>query len=163
MIRYLSQVNSLISTFDSCKVVHIPRRKNKKADALSKLAFVTFCHLSKEVLVETLQAPAIHQASVMSISVKERSWITPILEYLKDGKLLEEKAQARKLKVKALQYQVHDGQLYRKTFLGPLLKCLTPEEASYVIREIHWGDMRHPLRTKDGRSQGYECRIFLAG
>ncbi|XP_022015070.1 uncharacterized protein LOC110914591 [Helianthus annuus] len=74
MTRYLSQVNSLISSFDSCKVVHIPRSKNKKADALCKLASVAFCHLSKEVLVETLQAPAIQQMeSVMSISVQERS------------------------------------------------------------------------------------------
>ncbi|XP_022041142.1 uncharacterized protein LOC110943715 [Helianthus annuus] len=140
MIQYLKQVNNLISSFDSCKIVHIPRSKNKKADALSKLASVAFCHLSKEVLVETLQAPAIHQTeSVMSISVQEKSWMTPILDYLRDGTLPEEKGQARKLKVKALQYQVHGGKLYRKTFLGPLLKCLTPEEASYVIREIHWG------------------------
>ncbi|XP_022020232.1 uncharacterized protein LOC110920322 [Helianthus annuus] len=140
MIRYLNQVNSLMSTFDSCKIVHIPRSKNKKADALSKLASVTFCHLSKEVLVETLQAPAISQAeAVMSIAIQEKSWMTPIQDYLKNGTLPEDKAQARKMRVKALQYQVHDGKLYRKTFLGPLLRCLTPEEASYVIREIHWG------------------------
>ncbi|XP_022040367.1 uncharacterized protein LOC110942913 [Helianthus annuus] len=140
MIRYLSQVNSLISMFDSCKVVHIPQSKNKKADALSKLASVAFCHLSNEVLVETLQALAIHQAeSVMSVSVQEKSWMSPILDYLRDGTLPEEKGQARKLKLKALQYQIHNGKLYRKTFLGPPLKCLTPEEASYVIREIHWG------------------------
>ncbi|XP_021985818.1 uncharacterized protein LOC110882015 [Helianthus annuus] len=140
MVRYLQQVNSLISSFDSCKIVHIPRSKNKKADALSKLASVTFCHLSKEVLVETLRTPAIQEMrTVMSVSVAEKSWMTPIVDYLKNGTLPEDKAQARKLKVKALQYQIHDGQLYRKTFLGPLLKCLTPEEASYVIREIHWG------------------------
>ncbi|XP_022020027.1 uncharacterized protein LOC110920078 [Helianthus annuus] len=140
MIRYLNKVNSLMSTFDSCKVVHIPRSKNKKADALSKLASVTFCHLSKEVLVETLQAPAIDQAeTVMSISIQEKSWMTSILDYLKDSTLPEDKAQARKMKVKALQYQIHDGKLYRKKFLGPLLRCLTPEETSYVIREIHWG------------------------
>ncbi|XP_021999239.1 uncharacterized protein LOC110896105 [Helianthus annuus] len=140
MVRYLNQVNSLTSMFDSCKVVHIPISKNKKVDALSKLAAVAFCHLSKEVLVETLQTPAIEQAeAVMSISIQEKTRMTPILDYLKDGTLLEDRAQARKMKVKALRYQIHDEKLYRKTFLGPLLRCLTPEEASYVIREIHWG------------------------
>ncbi|XP_022003140.1 uncharacterized protein LOC110900563 [Helianthus annuus] len=126
MIRYLNQVNSLMATFDSCKIVHIPRSKNKKADALSKLASVTFCHSSKEVLVETLQALAISLGeAVMSITVQEKSWITPIFDYLENGKLPEDKAHARKIKVKALHYQVHDGKLYRKTFLGPLLRCLT--------------------------------------
>ncbi|XP_022014232.1 uncharacterized protein LOC110913717 [Helianthus annuus] len=129
-----------MATFDSYKIVHIPRSKNKKPNALSKLASVTFFHLSKEVLVKTLQAPSISQGkAVMSITVQEKSWMTPILDYLENGTLSEDKAQARKMKVKALQYQVHDGKLYRKTFLGPLLRCLTPEEASYVIREIHWG------------------------
>ncbi|KAK4389700.1 hypothetical protein Sango_2307000, partial [Sesamum angolense] len=32
-----------------------------------------------------------------------------------------------------------DGELYRRTTEGPLLKCLGPEKTKYVLREIHEG------------------------
>ncbi|KAL0398238.1 UNVERIFIED_CONTAM: hypothetical protein Sradi_2167100 [Sesamum radiatum] len=32
-----------------------------------------------------------------------------------------------------------DGQLYKRGFSQPFLKCLTPEEGDYVLREIHEG------------------------
>ncbi|XP_076949473.1 uncharacterized protein LOC143622119 [Bidens hawaiensis] len=38
-----------------------------------------------------------------------------------------------------MQYQVQGGILHRKTYLGPLLRCLDEEEARYMVREIHWG------------------------
>ncbi|GJR89791.1 reverse transcriptase domain-containing protein [Tanacetum coccineum] len=41
--------------FDSYTIEHIRRNQNKKADALSKLASMTFEHLTKEVLVEVLE------------------------------------------------------------------------------------------------------------
>ncbi|GJV60259.1 reverse transcriptase domain-containing protein [Tanacetum coccineum] len=41
-----------IKGFDTYKIKHILRNQNKKADALSKLALMTFKHLTKDVLVE---------------------------------------------------------------------------------------------------------------
>ncbi|GKB79124.1 hypothetical protein Tco_0946019 [Tanacetum coccineum] len=32
-----------------------------------------------------------------------------------------------------------EGTLYQKSFLGPWLRCVRPEQAEYVIREIHEG------------------------
>ncbi|GJV19690.1 reverse transcriptase domain-containing protein [Tanacetum coccineum] len=40
--------------FEECTVEHVRRNQNKKADALSNLASMTFEHLTKEVLVEVL-------------------------------------------------------------------------------------------------------------
>ncbi|GJR20387.1 reverse transcriptase domain-containing protein [Tanacetum coccineum] len=42
----------LLSSFHSYSIEHIKREHNKKADALSKLASMTFSKLVKEVLVE---------------------------------------------------------------------------------------------------------------
>ncbi|XP_021981968.1 uncharacterized protein LOC110877996 [Helianthus annuus] len=139
MIKYLEQVKQVMASFDSCKFEHIPLNKNKKADALSKLASVSFSHLAKEVRVEVLTAPSITTPHVMQVEALSQTWMTPIINYLVHDVLPVYKAEARKIQVNSLQYQMQEGGLYRKTFLGPRLKCLDPEQASYIIREIHYG------------------------
>ncbi|GKG00224.1 reverse transcriptase domain-containing protein [Tanacetum coccineum] len=44
----------LMSSFPSYSIEHIKREQNKKADALSKLASMTFSKLANEVLVEVI-------------------------------------------------------------------------------------------------------------
>ncbi|XP_022007340.1 uncharacterized protein LOC110906528 [Helianthus annuus] len=139
MIGYLEQVKQVMALFDSCKVEHVTRSKNKKADALSKLASVSFSHLAKEVRVEVLTAPSISAPHVMQVEAPAQTWMTPLINYLVHDVLPVDKAEARKIQINSLQYQMQEGGLYRKTFLGPLLKCLDPEQASYIIREIHYG------------------------
>ena len=63
----------------------------------------------------------------------------PILLYIRDGILPEDRKQARKLKCRAARYTMLDGVLYRRGFTLPLLRCLDVEEADYVLREIHEG------------------------
>ncbi|GJR97536.1 reverse transcriptase domain-containing protein [Tanacetum coccineum] len=55
MIKYLEKVKALASTFRVFSIKQVPRSKNKKADALSKIASTSFAHLSKQVLVEGLK------------------------------------------------------------------------------------------------------------
>ena len=63
--------------------------------------------------------------------------MTLIILYLKDGKLLEGKDSARKLKVRAARYVLLDEVLYKRGFSQPYLRYLAPEEANYVLREVH--------------------------
>ncbi|XP_076960813.1 uncharacterized protein LOC143637266 [Bidens hawaiensis] len=65
--------------------------------------------------------------------------MTPIIAYLSSRALPAGKAEARKIKHKALNYQMINGILYRRSFLGPLLRCVDAEDANYLIREIHEG------------------------
>ena len=65
--------------------------------------------------------------------------MTPIISYLKDGKLLEGKDEARKLRVKAARYVLINEVLYKRGFSQPYLRFLTPDEANYVLKEIHEG------------------------
>ncbi|GJR97251.1 reverse transcriptase domain-containing protein [Tanacetum coccineum] len=67
------------------------------------------------------------------------TWMTPIMEYLKDGTLPDDRKEASKLRIKARQYELMEGTLYRRSFLKPWLRCVGPLQASYVIREIHEG------------------------
>nr|GEV97194.1 reverse transcriptase domain-containing protein [Tanacetum cinerariifolium] len=54
MIKYLEIVRGLISGFTTFSISQVPRSKNKKADALSKIVSPSFAHLSKQ-LVEYLK------------------------------------------------------------------------------------------------------------
>ncbi|KAK9071736.1 hypothetical protein SSX86_008165 [Deinandra increscens subsp. villosa] len=139
MALYLEQVQELIKIFGKCEVLHISRAQNRKADALSKLASVAFEHLAKEIRVELLEAPTVNLKMTADVQVQEDSWMTPIVQYLTMGKLPNDKEQARQIRVNSLQYQMQNDTLYRRSFLGPLLRCLTPSEAEKIVKEVHEG------------------------
>ncbi|GKE92496.1 reverse transcriptase domain-containing protein, partial [Tanacetum coccineum] len=65
MIRYLGKVRVLTSSFKAFSIKQIPRSKNKKADALNKIASTSFAHLSKQVLVEELKEKSIGAMEVL--------------------------------------------------------------------------------------------------
>ncbi|GJU79618.1 reverse transcriptase domain-containing protein [Tanacetum coccineum] len=140
MVKYLEKTNSLVSGFDSFSISHVSRSKNKKADALSKIASTSFAHLSKQVLVEILNEKSINGKEVAAVVEEEEpTWMTPIVEYLRDETLPEDSKDASKLRIKARQYELLQGVLYRRSFLKPWLRCVGPLQADYVIREIHEG------------------------
>ena len=67
------------------------------------------------------------------------NWMALIISYLKDRKLSERKDEARKLRPRAARYVLMDKVLYKRGFSQPYLRCLVPDEANYVLREVHEG------------------------
>ncbi|GKC29424.1 reverse transcriptase domain-containing protein [Tanacetum coccineum] len=87
---------------ESYTIEHIRRNQNKKADALSKLASMTFEHLTKEVLVEVLARRSIEEKEVLQVKTKEEErWMNPIHEYLLSGLVPEDSKESKKIKIKA--------------------------------------------------------------
>ncbi|XP_075083456.1 uncharacterized protein LOC142167194 [Nicotiana tabacum] len=64
-------------------------------------------------------------------------WINEFIDYLRHGKLLEDRKASRALRTKATCYCFVDGQLYRRVFQGPLARCLGTSETDGVMREVH--------------------------
>ena len=56
---------------------------------------------------------------------------------MKNGTLPNGKEAARKLKVQATQFVLIKDVLYKKGFSHPYLRCLSPKEADYVMREVY--------------------------
>ncbi|GKA97683.1 hypothetical protein Tco_0825577, partial [Tanacetum coccineum] len=109
--------------------------KNKKANALSKIASTSFAHLSKQVLVEILQEKSIQETEVTTVVEEDGpTWITLIMEYLKDGALPDERKEASKLCIKARQYELMEGTLYRRSFLKPWLRTTVSSSKGYATR-----------------------------
>lgn len=65
--------------------------------------------------------------------------MTPIINYLVNGVLPDDKNEARTLRRRAAHYAYKFGQLYKRGFSVPLLKCVTPERGLYIMQEIHEG------------------------
>ncbi|GJU65668.1 reverse transcriptase domain-containing protein [Tanacetum coccineum] len=113
------------------------RSENKKADALSKIASTSFAHLSKQVLVEELKEKLINEMEVLAVVEEEGdTWMTPIYEYLTEETLSAEVNKARVVRRKSQRFAVINGVLYKKSFLGPWLRCVGPLQANYVHRPI---------------------------
>nr|GFB48228.1 reverse transcriptase domain-containing protein [Tanacetum cinerariifolium] len=65
--------------------------------------------------------------------------MTELVNYLKEGTLPKDEKKARKLRLKARQYELMEGILYKRLFLTPWLRCMGPLQAEYIMREIHEG------------------------
>ncbi|XP_020205839.1 uncharacterized protein LOC109791001 [Cajanus cajan] len=117
------------NTFDEVQVKHTPREHNERADQLAQLAssnrkprqLQTTLHLD-------LSAPSVNSVENMSISDSAQTWMSEIKDYT-----------VRKLQTQAARYSVVGGELYRRGFSTPLLKCIDSAQAEYVLREIHDG------------------------
>ncbi|XP_071714277.1 uncharacterized protein [Rutidosis leptorrhynchoides] len=138
--QYLTKLKELKVQFKGFEIEHVKRSQNKKADALSKLASITFTHLAKEVLVETLEHGSIEAEEICDLYPDEEdTWMKPIKDYLAYELLPEDKGDARKIRIKAPSYKLQDGKLYRKSFLTPWLRCVGPSQATIIIQEMHEG------------------------
>nr|GEV73163.1 reverse transcriptase domain-containing protein [Tanacetum cinerariifolium] len=88
MIQYLEKSRALISNLKTFLIEQVPRSKNKKADAQSKMASTRFAHLTKQVLVEILKNKSTEKREVLAIVEEEGyCWMTPLIEYLAEGTL----------------------------------------------------------------------------
>ncbi|GJR15831.1 reverse transcriptase domain-containing protein [Tanacetum coccineum] len=182
MVQYLNKVKTLAKSFKEFSIKQIPRSENKKADALSKIASTSFAHLNKQVLVEELKEKSINEKEILDIVEEEgNTWMTPICEYLTKEILPEDKKKARAVRRKAARYAMINGTLYKKSFLGPWLRCVGPLQANYVLREIHEGSCSMhsgprsvvakviqtgyywPTMHKDARNLIRECNDYIAG
>ncbi|XP_031273552.1 uncharacterized protein LOC116132011 [Pistacia vera] len=147
MTSNLSMVKELQAQFDEFSIVQIPRAKNSHADALANLG--SALKYSSQSSIPLLfmqwltnwkeQQPNKLPEEAMGVELADY-WMTPIVRYLEHDKLPADKNESRRLKARAARFTIHEGQLLRKSFSGPYLKCTSPEEAQRVLAELHEGE-----------------------
>ncbi|XP_021735093.1 uncharacterized protein LOC110701771 [Chenopodium quinoa] len=138
MISYLAKIKSVIAKLRTFETELIPRGQNAQADALSKLASSTLTELNRSVYVEVRRTKSIDPEIEVQCAEVEPSWMDPILAYKLQRTLPEDKNLAAKIKRVASRFIVYKGELLKKSFSAPLLKCVGPTDADYVLREIHF-------------------------
>jgi hypothetical protein len=153
MLQYLNLVRQQISKFHEVKLTRIPREQNTVADQLAKLASLN----EPNDELEVIQQPSIQAIEVNPIEI-ETCWMTPTASYLQGGTLPNDRHEARRIMVCASRFIILQGTLYKRGFSLPYLRCLTPIEAEYVIREIHEG-----ICGNHSRAQSLSKKVIRAG
>nr|GEZ75526.1 reverse transcriptase domain-containing protein [Tanacetum cinerariifolium] len=145
MIKYLEITKGLVSGFKTFSISQVPRSKNKKADALSKIASTSFTHLSKQVLVEVLETKSITGKEVITVIEEEGpTWMTELVNYLKEGILPGDEKEARKLRLKA-----------RQPLFGRAVEGQVPDSRNGLLHKVD----RSKGSGNDYRRTGEEIRM----
>jgi hypothetical protein len=141
MLAYLTLTRSLLAEFDSTHVAQIGREHNSHADILAKLATALESDIQRTICIETLDRPSFQSREISVCSVSDQlSWMDPILKYIKNNELPEDRKEANMTKRKAPKYWVSkEGSLYKRSFTGPYLLCVHPEMVKNFLFEIHEG------------------------
>ncbi|XP_077215536.1 uncharacterized protein LOC143850121 [Tasmannia lanceolata] len=133
MIKYVAKVRQLASKFESFEVIRVPRTENAKADVLSKLAASGYTTLGS-IRMEFLQRSSIETKAAETMQVEnEPCWMDKIINYLRDGKLPEDKKEARKVIQRAARFSLSSDILYKRSYTLPYLKCLRPGDTAYTL------------------------------
>jgi len=157
LLQYHHLVQKVVqSAFEQVRIQHIPRSKNVRADILSKLASTKLKSRHRSLLQQTLSAPSLISTWYNLTQHQADNWTTPYIQYLQTS---NSPPNADKIWItKAARYTMIGDELYKRGYGQPLLKCVTVEQAQYIIKELHEGicDDHFDARTMT-------TRIFRAG
>jgi hypothetical protein len=126
-------------------VTRVPWAYNAHPNSLARLGSGTDEEIeASELQVHTLHQPSIIQlVNVMPVQVAKSSefleWAEEVIQYLKEGKLPEDKKKSRQVQMRSSRYIMIGNTLYKRGYTLSLLKCILKADANYVLRDIHEG------------------------
>jgi ribonuclease HI len=138
LIKYLEKVQGLAAQFEHFELIYVPREQNSRADLLSKLASTKKPGNNRTVIQETIAKPTAETVEILMV-VEGSDWRYPLIRYLQEEILPEEKEQAARLKKASIHYAMIGDKLYKRGFAAPMLLCVGELESQRILREIHDG------------------------
>ena len=130
------------SGFDLFSLLHVSRSGNTHADSLATLATSSAGDLPRIILVEHLDRAneiAKGMAHIHEVRVGP-NWMDPMVKFLKDDILPEEKLEAEKIRRKTPRFWLsEDHKLYKHSYSGPYLLCVHPVASELLLEELHEG------------------------
>ncbi|XP_019166527.1 PREDICTED: uncharacterized protein LOC109162263 [Ipomoea nil] len=150
LAQYKEKTMELLKGFAAYEIENISLAENTEDDILSKIALEGVPdHLLRICQKEELRRPSIEEPDeeVQQVTVPdwnraknpEMFWIEDIRRYKEEGKLPNDLTVAARVRRKAPSFEIIDGQLYKRSFEGPLLKCLLRPKAERIMDEAHHG------------------------
>ena len=142
MQEYLSRVKRLQPGFNLFNLSHISKSGNTHADSLATLTTSLVGGLPRIILVEHLdRAGEVAKDTVRIHKIRVGpSWMDPIIKFLKDDTLPEEKSEAEKIRRNALRFWLsEDHKLYKCSYSGPYFLRIHPKASELLLEELHEG------------------------
>ena len=123
--------------FNKAEMKYILRELNMKADSLSKLTSQQRQGQHNSIIQQTLSQPKVSLEECFNIATSKDEWIKTYIEVIKSQEQgVEPDAKTAK---KVASFVLIGNELYKRGYFMPLLKCLSREQAEYVIKELHEG------------------------
>ena len=82
----------------------------------------------------TLEEPPSEEVSAVE---EGETWLIPLFWYLEADILPKDRNEDMKTKKRAARYCISQEKLYRRSFSGPYLRCVTPREDARILVELH--------------------------
>ena len=103
MQGYLDKAQRLQSGFESFSIQQVPRSKNTHADSLATLATSSEQGLPRVILIKDLLLFTDRRQTMVGVHQfrVSLSWMDPLVSFLKDGVLPDNKGEAEKIQRKA--------------------------------------------------------------
>ncbi|XP_068498111.1 uncharacterized protein [Phaseolus vulgaris] len=128
--RYYHFIQNLITKFINVRIEHIIREHNTEANMLSWLETVKKKGLQRSINYINLKNPNVGSNKCMATEVQTNS-MTPIKQFLDNGDCETQPERTMRQQVARFVLSGHD--LYRREYTWPLLKCISPGQADYVM------------------------------
>ncbi|XP_073120001.1 uncharacterized protein [Henckelia pumila] len=138
MLRYVKALYKAKEGFTELNLELIPRTENIKADHLARLASA-LSNRPDPIVPGRELVSQLETLDDIIAQVPEGDWRYDIYQYLTKKELPSDNKKAKEVKRRALRFVMIDHILFKRSFSQPLLKFLGPDEANYVLREIHEG------------------------
>ena len=171
MIAYRAMYDKLEGNFEGCEVTHIGRESNREADNLANIGSkclpippgVFFEEIfERSVKIKPVTDPALATRSgaqqgsttlaagtedlskeMAKVMLIEAVWTKPYLAYLTRGKLPEDTIHRRQVMRHSKAFTIINGELYKRSTIGVLQRCIAQEDGIALLREIHEGTCGH--------------------
>nr|GEW02433.1 reverse transcriptase domain-containing protein [Tanacetum cinerariifolium] len=102
-------------------------------------ALIVRLRIAKQMGVKNLQANVDSRLVANQVNGTYVAKEADMIRYLEKETLPADVKKARAVRHKSQRFVVLKETLYKKSFLGPWLRCVGPLQADYVLREIHEG------------------------
>jgi ribonuclease HI len=163
MEAYCDEVRRLEDKFYGLELNHVARRYNETADELAKIAsgrttvppnvFSRDIYQPSVKLDDAPEPEGTSAAEGEALRVEREqnritpnlNWQAPYLEYLLRGELPLDKAEARRLARRAKSFVLlgDEKELYHRSPLGILQRCISVAQGQELLQEIHSGACGH--------------------
>ncbi|XP_070049181.1 uncharacterized protein [Nicotiana tomentosiformis] len=145
LLPYHDYARKLMGWLGDVTIHHVPRKENKKADALAALtSSLTLPDQAQITVCQKWVVPPPNEAEseenelkhlVVVSEVEKEEWRQPIIDYLCYRILPENPRRRTEICRRAPRFLYYKATLYIRSFEGVLLRCLGEEEALQALQE----------------------------
>ena len=139
MMEYLHLVKQTMDHFLNVRMVQLARGQNRHTNSLATLASSLIKEIPQLIKVKLVTEPSINaRTSVSQMTTVGPCWMDPVINFLAEDRVLDDKKEAEKVHQTATRYWLFaDRKLYGRSFGGPYLQCLHPNKVKEILAKLH--------------------------